>query len=85
MKKSELIKLKCQKFGSAVRATFWMYFSTLFLFMILVIAAYIVLLIPIGILGSHFAGSDFFWNAFLYVRNYILFFRGGPCIYHPHL
>lgn len=35
-----------------VRATFWMYFATMFQFIVLVIAAYIVLLIPVGILGA---------------------------------
>lgn len=33
-----------------VRSTFWMYFGTMFFFMLLAIAAFIVLLIPVGIL-----------------------------------
>ncbi|HEX6223129.1 MAG TPA: hypothetical protein VFZ52_01885, partial [Chryseolinea sp.] len=32
-----------------VRATFWMYFNTLFLFMILLLGAVIVLMIPVGL------------------------------------
>jgi hypothetical protein len=35
-----------------VRASFWMYFSTMFLFMLLFIATYIVLLIPMTLLAA---------------------------------
>ena len=80
MKKSELIKLKCQKFGSAVRATFWMYFSTMFLFMILVIAAYIVLLIPIGILAAISPVLIFFGMLFL-MCGIIYFFFGAALVF----
>ena len=80
MKRSELIKLKCQKCGSAVRATFWMYFSTLFLFMILVIAAYIVLLIPIGILAAISPFLIFFGMLFL-ICGIVYFFFGAALVF----
>lgn len=35
-----------------VRATFWMYFRTMILFIVLIVAAEIILLIPVGILGA---------------------------------
>ena len=45
-------KIEVSEVWESVRASFWMYFSTTFLFMILIIAAYILLLIPIGIMAT---------------------------------
>lgn len=45
-------KISVGEVWERVRSTFWMYFSTLFLMIILWIVAYLVLLIPIGILAA---------------------------------
>jgi hypothetical protein len=55
-----------------VRDTFWMYFRTMFLFMIIGIVVYIVLFIPVGILGAIspfliFIGVLIFFCAFMYL------------------
>jgi len=55
-----------------VRSTFWMYFSTVFLMMVLYFAVYIVLLIPMGILAVIsekllFIGFILFFCALIYV------------------
>jgi hypothetical protein len=55
-----------------VRATFWMYFRSMFLFMLLLVAAYIVLLIPMFILGAvspflMVIGFFFFFGALIYL------------------
>src|SRR5688572_14042830 len=73
-------KIEVSEVWEYVRATFWMYFSTLFLFVILVIAAYIVLLIPIGILGAIspfliFVGVLFFMCGIIY------FFFGAALVF----
>ncbi|HEX6224170.1 MAG TPA: hypothetical protein VFZ52_07155, partial [Chryseolinea sp.] len=49
-----------------VRATFWMYFNTLFLFMILLIGAVIVLMIPVGLFTAISPVAIFFGVIFLY-------------------
>lgn len=51
-----------------VRATFWMYFRSIILFMILLMAAYVVLAIPVGILAVI--------SPLLVVFGFILFFCG---------
>ena len=70
-------KIEVSEVWERVRATFWMYFSTMFLFMILVIAAYIVLLIPIGILAAISPFLIFFGVLFLIAELYT-FFSGRP-------
>ena len=49
-----------------VRATFWMYFRSMFFFMVLVLAAYIVLAIPVALLAVI--------SPFLVVLGFIFFF-----------
>lgn len=55
-----------------VRATFWMYFRSMFLFMLLLVAAYIVLLIPMFVLTAISPvlvvfGFIFFFAALIYL------------------
>jgi hypothetical protein len=45
-------KIEVSEVWERVRATFWMYFGTVFLFMVMVVAIIIVMVIPIGILGT---------------------------------
>jgi len=45
-------KIEVSEVWDRVRATFWMYFGTTFFFVFLAVGAYIVLLIPIFILGE---------------------------------
>ena len=45
-------KIEVSEVWDEVRKTFWMYFSTVFLFVILLVAAVIVMLIPMGLLVS---------------------------------
>jgi hypothetical protein len=73
-------KIEVSEVWEYVRATFWMYFSTVFLFMILLIAAYIVLLIPIGILG---AISPFliFFGVLFFICGIIYFFFGAALVF----
>ena len=73
-------KIEVSEVWEAVRATFWMYFSTLFLFMILAIAAYIVLLIPIGILAAISPVLIFFGMLFL-MCGIIYFFFGAALVF----
>jgi hypothetical protein len=61
-------KIEVSEVWARVRSTFWMYFRTMFLFMVLIIVAYIVLLIPIGILGVI--------SPFLVFFGFIIFFCG---------
>ena len=65
-------KIEVAEVWERVRATFWMYFRTMFLFMFFAVAAYIVLLIPVGILGVIspflvFIGVLFFFCAIIYL------------------
>jgi hypothetical protein len=65
-------KIEVSEVWARVRSTFWMYFRTMLLFMVLIIAAYIVLLIPIGILGVIspflvFFGFVFFFCGLIYL------------------
>jgi hypothetical protein len=73
-------KIDVSEVWEYVRATFWMYFSTLFLFVTLVIAAYIVLLIPIGILGAISPFLIFFGMLF-FVCGIIYFFFGAALVF----
>jgi hypothetical protein len=45
-------KIEVAEVWDRVRQTFWMYFGTSFLFFLLFIVAYVILIIPIGILGA---------------------------------
>ncbi len=73
-------KIEVSEVWERVRATFWMYFSTLFLFMILVVAAYIVLLIPIGILGVISPFLIFFGMLF-FICGIVYFFFGAALVF----
>jgi hypothetical protein len=73
-------KIEVSEVWEYVRATFWMYFSTLFLFVILVIAAYIVLLIPIGILGS-ISPFLIFIGILFFICGIIYFFFGAALVF----
>jgi hypothetical protein len=67
-----------------VRSTFWMYFGTMFFFVVLLIAVYIVLLIPIGILAAISEvlvvfGAIFFICAIIYLifgASFVFIIRG---------
>lgn len=61
-------KIEVSEVWDRVRATFWMYFRSMFLFMLLLIAAYIVLLIPMFILAE--------LSPFLIIIGFIFFFCG---------
>jgi hypothetical protein len=50
--KKQTNKIEVSEVWEEVRKTFWMYFTTVFLFMILFVAAIIVMLIPMGLLGA---------------------------------
>ena len=67
-------KIEVAEVWERVRATFWMYFSTVFLFMLVLIAAGIVMAIPVGILGAISPFLVFFGVLFLYCGMIYLFF-----------
>jgi hypothetical protein len=67
-------KIEVAEVWERVRATFWMYFSTVFLFMVVLIAAAIVMAIPVGILGAISPFLVFFGVLFLYCGMIYLFF-----------
>ncbi|HET6544367.1 MAG TPA: hypothetical protein VFG46_27975 [Chryseolinea sp.] len=73
-------KIEVSEVWERVRATFWMYFSTMFLFMIMVIAAYLVLLIPIGILAAISPLLIFFGVLFL-MCGILYFFFGAALVF----
>ena len=63
-KRSNVIEVS--EVWNRVRGTFWMYFRTMILFMILLVAAYVVLAIPVGLLAIV--------SPFLIVFGFIFFF-----------
>ena len=65
-------KIEVSEVWERVRNTFWTYFNTMMLFVVLGIATYIVLLIPVGILAVVspvlvFLGGMFFFCGFIYL------------------
>jgi hypothetical protein len=77
-------KIEVNEVWERVRSTFWMYFGTMFFFSLLGIGAYIVLLIPVGLLAFVsplliFFGVLFFFFALLYIvfsLSLVFFIRG---------
>src|SRR5688572_12242688 len=61
-------RIEVSEVWERVRATFWMYFRSMFMFVVLAIAAYIVLLIPVGLLAVI--------SPVLVVFGFIIFFCG---------
>ena len=67
-------KIEVSEVWERVRATFWMYFSTVFLFIIVMIAGAIVMAVPVGILGAISPFLVFFGVLLLYCGMIYLFF-----------